>query len=681
MGENKQTIKAGKKTEKSLHIKPSLPSLLTDPIWEKDTLISKIKGLISDSLIKIISDKNQKISLGDIQLDHPSEENYGDFSTNVAMVWGGRLKVSPRELAGKIADDINKYIKSYHTITDIADSKSSTGEKNGSLEASSILEKAEVAGPGFINLRLSGNYLITHLVGLLNRDYGVITSQMSGKKVSVEYTDPNPFKEFHLGHLYSNVIGETVARIFSGVGATVWRADYYGDVGMHVSKSVWGMMEKMRLDKLTLSDLEKLSVNQRQHFLGQGYALGVKSYEENTEIADKIKDINYLIYVAGQEELKKNRGWKPIINYRQYISGRESELTEVHKVYAAGLRWSLEYFETIYKKLGTKFDGYYPESWVGEYGMKLVEQGLAAGVLEKDGETVIFRGEKYGLHTRVFVNKLGLPTYEAKELGLAPAKYEQFKYDLSVIVTGHEIKEYFQVLLKVLRLIKPELGEKTVNLSHGMVKLPEGKMTSRSGNVITFQWLLSETARLALQIMKEADLPEDKKNEVAEIVAVGAVKYSLLKNSTGNDVVFDFEKSVSFEGESGPYLQYTYTRCKSVIRKAEKENAGIKESRFTGNIPESDLNDEELAILRTLTRLEETVNNAARTLSPDLICGFLFDLAQKYNLFYNKHSILGNKDQPVEENRKAFRLALTEATASVLKSSLFLLGIGTVERM
>ncbi|MBM3283712.1 arginine--tRNA ligase, partial [Candidatus Gottesmanbacteria bacterium] len=567
------------------------------------------------------------------------------------------------------------------------------------------------------------------------------------------YTDPNPFKEFHLGHMYSNFIGESVSRLFEACGAKVWRGDFYGDVGMHVAKSVWGMMEKMAQEKITLDDLNNLSIKERQKFLGRCYAAGVRKFEEDKTIQEKIRELNSLIYVAGQEALRKSKDWQPIVDYRQYIVGREEMLPKVQRIYEAGLHWSLEYFETIYQRLRTKFDGYYPESWAGEYGMKLVEKGLKIGALEKSEGTVVYRGEKDGLHTRVFVNKLGLPTYEAKDLGLALAKYQDFKYDVSINVFGREIDEYYKVVRAAMRKIIPELGSKAYYIAHGMVRLPEGKMSSRTGNVVTFEWLLDEAKKYALKIMKDIDLGEAEKQTVAQEVGVGAVRYALLKNSPGNDVVFDFDKSVSFEGDSGPYLMYTYARCKSVIRKANDLNSKLKslsraQSRdqnskvqlktqksesakdtwkvtLDGSFQVEEavkyLNSEELSLLRAIYRFPEVVVESTRTLSPNLVCSFLFDLAQKYNLFYNKHSILnpaprhidgktpgrwpahsyavvagllpgggiskslfeveGSEDADYRVKSATFRLALTAATAQILKQGLYLLGIETVERM
>jgi arginyl-tRNA synthetase len=645
----------------------NLPAKLEQMLHPEDetSVLFLLRQIILEAVSDIFGSK-VKVGLDDIELEHPKVENYGDYATNIAMKLSGKLRMKPQDSAKAIAEKINEYIKTDKTIILPAASKNSTGNK---MTISEVLEEIDVKtiGVGFINFKLKQNFLINHVLRLLeNENIVKLTYIGKGKKIAVEYTDPNPFKEFHLGHMYSNFIGESIARIFEACGVAVWRGDFYGDVGMHVAKSVWGMMEKMKVEGKSLEELERLSIKERQRFLGEGYALGVIKYEEDPKIQEEIKELNLLIYVAAQEILKKNKGWQPMINYRQYIVGKEERLFKAQKVYEAGLRWSLAYFEVIYKKLGTKFDGYYPESRVGEYGMELVKRGLEKGVLEKDDEAVIYRGEQDGLHARVFVNKLGLPTYEAKDLGLAGVKYQDFKYDLSINVFGREIDEYYQVVKAAMMKIEPELGKKAYYIAHGMVKLPQGKMSSRTGNIVTFEWLLSEAKKQTLKIMQKADLKVEDKETVAGIVGLGAVRYALLKNSPGNDVVFDFDKSISFEGDSGPYLQYTYARCKSVERKAGLLASSFKLPRET--------NKEEQIVLRALYRFPEAVTEAARTVSPNVICGFLFDLSQKYNLFYQKHPIL-------KSETASFRLFLTKATAQVLKRGLYLLGIETVEKM
>ncbi len=774
----------------------NIAALIDSSVWtEGNSISNQLRGIVYAALQEIEGEKPD-LDPQDINISHPTLENYGDYTTNVAFIMAGKMKMKPSDVVKKLEIVINNYIQRHQTITSLSDSKipsdiSSKG-KVVRIKPQTLLERVEVAGNGFLNLWLHNEYLITQLKEVLNRDNGVTTTSidkprdkqtisftgnppLKGRKIAVEYTDPNPFKEFHLGHLYSNVIGESISRLFEACGASVWRGDFYGDVGMHVAKSVYGLLAKLKTSRISgipsvagqnsllrqgfggqaklktlqgndyinelkkeIKNLEKLTISQRQKLLGEGYAIGVRKYEEDKIAAEEMKDINYLIYVSSQEILKKTKGWRPIVDYKKYVEGREDKLEEISIVYEAGLKWSLEYFESIYKRLGTKFDGYYPESWVGEYGMKIVEKGLKMGILKKNDGAVVYEGEQDGLHTRVFVNKLGLPTYEAKDLGLAYAKYQDFPYDLSINVFGKEIDEYYKVVRAAMRKIEPELGKKANYIAHGMVKLPEGKMSSRTGNVITYEWLIDEAKKYSLAIMKDVDLTLREKQKVAEIVGLGAIRFALLKSSLGNDVVFDFEKSISFEGDSGPYLQYTYARCKSVLRKAES-NAKMQEWKMQefmhSNIQafkHSDINPEELSLLRTIYKFPEVVAEAAKSLFPSYLCEYLFDLAQKFNLFYSKHSILGQKSKVKSQKSNkdtldleagdasdgftlneftmkgipasaqnigfehlsgirerqdpqikiiCFRLLLTSATARIIQQGLKILGIETVERM
>jgi arginyl-tRNA synthetase len=325
----------------------------------------------------------------------------------------------------------------------------------------------------------------------------------------------------------------------------------------------------------------------------------------------------------------------------------------------------------IYQQLGTKFDGYYPESLVGEVGYKLVKENIGR-VFEQSEGAVVFKGEKFGLHTRVFINKSNLPTYEAKELGLAPTKYADFPYNESLIIVGKEIKEYFKVLVEAMTQIKPELGMVTKPICTGMVNLPEGKMSSRFGNVVTVEGLLSEAGNYAKQLIGESasSFSEAEKEYIASKVGMAAVKYAFLRTGIGKDISFSFKNSVTFDGDSGPYLQYTFARTQSVLVKAKKI-----EANYTGY--DYQMNAEELRVAKYLHQYEEVVEDAALRYSPNLLCSYLNELAQRYNTFYNQHSILSADN----ENIIKFRLLLTAATGQVIKNGLILLGIEPLAKM
>lgn len=298
---------------------------------------------------------------------------------------------------------------------------------------------------------------------------------------------------------------------------------------------------------------------------------------------------------------------------------------------------------------------------------------MKKGIFRESEGAVILPKEVSGLHTRVFINSQGLPTYEAKELGLAPTKYNDFPYDLSIIVTGNEVNEYFKVLLKALSLINPELAKKTKHISSGMVRLPEGKMSSRTGNIKTAEWLLDRAKEKAEQKIQEVTKKQEdemmKDSLIAEQVGTGAVKYALLKNAIGNDIEFSFDESISFEGNAGPYLQYTFARTQSVLSRVKGEGE-------RGKVYSNELNGEEVGLLRVLVRFEGVVGLAGEKYAPHMLTNYLFELAQTFNLFYQKYPILKE-----EEKVRNLRLVLTELTGFVLRRGLYLLGIDAPERM
>lgn len=594
-------------------------------------MISYLAALINHAL--------KKIQIADIKVTvTPTEDpSFGDYATNVAFGLAKKLQKSPLEAASLLVDELKE-------------------------EKSEMIEKIAIAKPGFINFILKNTYLCSRLVKPVSEEK---SEKFKGKKIMIEFTDPNPFKEFHIGHLYSNIVGEALARLIESQGAEVKRVNYQGDVGLHVAKAIYGLIIKLKDRNLDLSGLDKKTLEEKAKFLGEAYAFGARAYEEDESAKKEIIELNKKIY--------------------SIVESADSEkYPEIKQLYTKGREWSLEYFETIYKRLGTRFWKYYFESEAGPVGLALVKEYLGKGIFEESQKAIIFRGEKYGLHNRVFINSLGLPTYEAKELGLAQSKYHDFPYDLSIIVTGHEINEYFRVLLKVLSLIKPEIAEKTLHISHGMVRLPEGKMSSRMGNIITGEWLLDEAvARAKAKIdevkkqirgeISHSKLTSWEQDEIAEIVGVGAVKYALLRSNIGKDIEFSFEESISFEGNSGPYLQYTYVRTRSVLDKS-----GLIEKKDLLQKVECPhpLSKDERQLLIDLIRWADVKKEAAENYSPSDICTYLFELAQHFNLFYQKYPIL-----ITSENIREFRLLLTKRVGEIIRDGLWLLGIQAPEKM
>jgi arginyl-tRNA synthetase len=324
----------------------------------------------------------------------------------------------------------------------------------------------------------------------------------------------------------------------------------------------------------------------------------------------------------------------------------------------------LEYFEELYNILGVKYKKYYFESETAPVGKEIVEKNIDK-VFTKDDGAIIFRGEDFGLHTRVFITKENNVTYEGKDLALAILKKEDGDYERSVILTGNEQLEYFQVMLAALKRIEPEVASKTSHFTFGHVKLKEGKMSSRTGDVISANWLIDEAIKRVRAQFNDMDPLTSEK------VGIAAVKYSMLKFSIPSDIHFSFEESITLEGNSGPYLQYAYVRTQSVLQKLGDISQESKSELLNSNFQ---LQNEETDLLRFLSQYPYHVEKAATEFAPNLLCNYLFELAQKFNLFYQKCKIIGDTNE-------SFRLELTRGVGAVLQNGLHLLGIETVEKM
>lgn len=547
-------------------------------------------------------------------VERPADLSHGDFSTNVAMVGAKRIGKNPRELAEEIVARI--IAKSDPDILAV-----------------------EIAGPGFINFKLTKQYFVRALKeALMAGDEFGKNDSLAGKKVIVEYTDPNPFKEFHIGHLMSNAVGESISRLVEASGAETMRACYQGDVGMQIACPVWVML-KARLPERELSHSEKIA------FLAQSYVVGATALKTDEAAKEEITAINKKIYDRSDEE--------------------------VNRCYDVGRSWSLSYLETVYRRLGTNhgdgtaFNFYFFESNTGVFGKELVEKHTPS-IFEKSDGAIVYKGdESIGLHTRVFINKEGLPTYEAKELGLSKIKYDTYPYDISIIITGNEVNDYFKVLLDAMGKVFPELAKKTEHYSHGMLRLPSGKMSSRTGDVITAESLIDETKAKALTKFSSEKLTEEEKQTIAEQVAIGAIKYSILRQASGKDIIFDFEQSLSFEGDSGPYLQYTYARTCSLLAKAEGKKGSLEQ------ISEGEVRP----LHKYILRYPEIVLRAMHEREPHFVATYLIELAREFNAFYGNTIVLdGASDEP-------YKLALVEATSRIMKSGLHLLGISSPDKM
>lgn len=555
-----------------------------------------MKQQLEQALSEIIS--NLYAQPVEVALDR-TEEKFGDFATNIAMQLAGKLGKPPREIALQIQSSV---------LSDLSD----------------LITKVEIAGPGFINLTVSDSKLAQTI-------YLPIVQTNANKRVLLEYSCPNAFKELHTGHMYQTVVGDALGKLLESTGATVFRANFGGDVGLHVAKCLYGVVRVIGDD---VDSLSKITENDRPSWISQAYVAGSQAYESNEAAKQEITTLNTQVY-----EIHKQQD-------------RESTLA---RIYWTCREWSYDYFKSFYEAIEVdQFDRYYPESTTIEPGLEVVRQHTGK-VFELSDNAIVFKGEDVGLHTRVFVTSKGLPTYETKDLGVIYSETKDFEYDHRIIITGADQIQYMQVVFAALKAMDPDLAAKQTHLAHGTIRFGTGqKMSSRLGNV----------TRAVEVIEAVADMLKDYDTAIAHQVTLGAIKYSFLKHRLGGDISFDINESVSLEGNSGPYLQYAYARACSILRKKEDTAAETI----------SDLEPGERTLVRKLSEYNDVVVKATSELMPHHICGYLYELAQTFNRFYEHNRVLGS-------GREAVRLELVKAYANTLRSGLELLGLPTPEKM
>lgn len=589
--------------------------------------MSSIKKLILKNLISVL----QGFSITDVvpQLTQTSDLSHGDYSSNIALQTFRKNPLdtkSPAKLAEKIKEKLFEKKIDY-------------------------VEKIEVAKPGFINFWISRKYLLATVASVLEEKekFGQ-NNEFEKKKIMVEYAHPNTHKELHIGHMRTLITGEALSRIFESNGAEVFRANYQGDIGPHVAKALFGVNKIMEEKSLTLGKIEMWTNEQKAHFLGEGYIRGNKDYEANQ---DEVDFINVKLY---QHDLS------------------------IEPLYQTTRQWSLDYYDDFYKRFYAKFDHLFFESEMVKCGVEIVKKNIGK-VFEENEGAVIFPGKKYGLHTRVFITAAGHPTYEGKEMCNAYSEYEAFPFDKKIHVVGSEQSGYFKVVFKALELIDSVKFEgKQYHLPMGMVQLEAHsassgqarKISSRTGEILRVDWLIDQVKERVNTMISEERIGGKSREKTLEAIAVGAIKYSVLRVNATADVSFDIEKSLSLDGDSGPYLQYSYVRTQSILARAKEYH----ESRDTeSQYGSRTLHLEEELILRLMIQFPYAVELSASSYSPHVIANYLFSLAQAFNVFYQKHSVLA------EGEATGFRLSLTAAVGQVLKNGLEVLGIKVVERM
>ncbi|HSR89458.1 MAG TPA: arginine--tRNA ligase [Candidatus Udaeobacter sp.] len=547
---------------------------------------------------------------GEVELTVPPNPEMGDFAFacfNIAK----EFKVNPKEAAEQLK-------------LKLQDKKLNS------------VEKIEVAGP-YLNFYLKTSTLAKSVLSEIKKQGKKYGSNKSGKgkKVLIEYPSNNTHKEFHIGHFRNVCIGNTLVQLYETNGFKVFPVNYLNDFGNHVAKCLWG------LNKFHAN--EKPPAN-KQKWLGDIYAEASQQVRDNPDFGKEVAQV--------QKKLEEHDAelWPLFMQTRQ---------------------WSIEKFTEIFKQLAVKHVAVFYEKDLKGKGQKIIDELLQKGIAQVgEGGAIIIDLSKYNLDVALLRKSNGAGLYLTSDLPLAMAKFKKFKVNESIVVTGIEQNFYFKQLYKILEIIG--FKNKLTHIGYGLVNLKEGKMSSRLGNVILYEDLYTEVFEKLKTESKErhTDWSEKKINETAQVLAMAALKFDMLKHEAAKNITFDTKEATAFEGFTGPYILYVIARINSMLAKAKGK---IKKSTS------HDLLDkpEEKQLLLFLARYEEVVSEALQEYNPSTITRYCFDLAQKFNMFYNKHNVLNAENQDLI----GARLQLCGAVKNVLENSLHLLTIDTVKEM
>lgn len=575
-----------------------------------------------------------------------------DFATNIAMSLTKTLKRNPLEIAEEIRGELLRQAEF----------------ENG------VVDNVEVAKPGFINIKLGDGFYRTEIAKYQKYFLDNISQdEYLDKTVICEFSDPNPFKILHVGHLYTSMVGDAMSRIIEFAGGKVVRANFGGDVGLHVAKNMYALLQ--HVDRIS----DEMTPTEKAELMAESYVEGSTAYEEDEKAKQEIVEINQKIYkiAAAGEEVVAKLEEEVEANEGSARGNVEKDLL-IAKVYYWGRKASYQYFEDFYRNIGVKFDRYYPESTVAGKGLEVVRRELKNGVYEESDGAVVFKGEKYGLHTRVFINKNGLPTYEAKDVGLIFTKWTDYHFDKSVIITGNDIIDYMKVVLKSIEQYAPELSSRTLHITHGQVKLPgKEKMSSRKGNFLKAVDVINLINDELFEVQKNVNSSrgnssETEQKKVDPKILFGAIRYAFLKYKVGGDIIFDVDESVSMTGNSGPYLQYAAVRAQKVLGKIFESQSKQTSKEITQN--SWILNDFEKSLIKKVMQYKSVLEEAVKELAPSKICTYLYEIAQEFSRFYENVQVVGSD---FEVDRGEIVLAYLK----VLTHGLSLLGIEVPEKM
>lgn len=567
---------------------------------------------IIDEFKKIIVEAGQKLELPiieeEIKIEHPADFDFGDYSTNIAMVLAKSEKKNPRQLAEEIKNNI---------LND------------------DFIEKIEVAGAGFINFYLKPEFLIRKAESINYEDEfrNELNENGSGKTMVIDYSAPNIAKPFGIGHLRSTNIGQALYNIYKILGWNCIGDNHIGDWGTQYGKLVAAIKKwnKKDLNKLTIEDLEKLYVK----------------FHKEAETDEKLIDEG-----------------------RRWFAKLENGDKEAREIWQKCIDISLIEFDKVYSLLGVKIDFVHGESFYEDKLEEITREIIDKGITKKSEGAIIVEFEN--MPPAMLQKSNGTTTYFTRDMATIKYRLDNWKPDLIIYEVGADQQLHFKQVFKTAEMMGwvPESG--MVHVAHGLIRWTTGKFSTRKGDTIHLSEVIDKAMGKAREVAKKSsvakDLTSSEKEEMIESVAIGAIKFNDLSSDPKKDVIFDWDQIMSLDGDSGPYLQYTYARCKSVLNKTE-----IREQKNIDQIPIK-INDEEMALVREFYRFEEKIIEASERFSPSVVAEYLLGVARKYNEFYAKNRIINQEEE-------TFRIFLTKTTASVLHTGLGLLGIKTIEKM
>jgi len=562
-----------------------------------------------------------------IKLDKTRKEFEGDY-TFVVFPYLKQTRMKPEDTAQVLGDHILQFdeVGSYNVIK------------------------------GFLNINVSDSTWIDTLNAL--KDVEAYGKGSAKGKVMVEYSSPNTNKPLHLGHIRNNLLGYAVSNLLDHDGWEVIKANLVNDRGIHICKSM------LAWQRFGNGDTPESVGVKGDHFVGSYYVRFDKEYR--AELEQLMADGKSKEDAENSSELMKAA--------REMLLKWEQKDHEVYALWQKMNSWVYDGFDVTYKRLGVDFDQMYYESETYLQGKDIVEQGLTEGIFfRKDDGSVWVDLQEDGLDEKLLLRADGTSVYMTQDIGTAEIKYDQHHTDKSIYVVGNEQDYHFNVLKLIAQKLRKPYADGIFHLSYGMVDLPEGKMKSREGTVVDADDLMDEmiqTARLRTgELGKTEGMDATELDALYDTIGLGALKYYLLRVDASKRMLFNPEESIDLQGNTATFIQYTYARCRSVLRAS-----GLSERSF---IPEVELNNLERSLIQLFYSFAEKSGEAAESMNPSLICQYVYDLAKTYNGFYNAHPILKETDEDVRN----LRLSLTMVSSELIKKSLGLLGIAVPERM